>query len=74
MNSQRILGLVLFAVGGVLLYFGLNATDSVTEHVSESLTGKYTDKTTWYLLIGLAMALVGSAMALIGGRSKASSV
>jgi drug/metabolite transporter (DMT)-like permease len=67
MSPQRILGVVLLVVGIVLLLFGLNATDSLTEHVTEGLTGKYTDKTTWYILGGIALALVGGAMALIGG-------
>jgi hypothetical protein len=67
MSSQRILGVVLLAVGVVLLLFGLNATDSLTEEVKEGLTGKYTDKTTWYILGGVALTLVGGAMALIGG-------
>jgi hypothetical protein len=67
MSSQRVLGIVLLVVGVILFAMGLNATDSVTESVSEGLTGKYTDKTTWYLVGGVAMALVGGAMALFGG-------
>lgn len=67
MSPQRILGLVLLVVGLVLFAIGLNATDSVTEDISEGLTGKFTDKTTWYLLGGLAMALAGGAMSLFGG-------
>jgi len=67
MNPQRILGIVLLVVGIILFAFGLNATESVTDTVSEGLTGKYTDKTTWFLIGGIAMALVGGAMALFGG-------
>lgn len=67
MNSQRLLGIVLLVVGIVLFAFGLNATESLTDTVSEGLTGKYTDKTTWFLIGGIAMALVGGAMALFGG-------
>ena len=67
MNSQRALGLILLVLGIGLLLFGLNATESLTEEISEGLTGKYTDKTTWYILGGIAMALVGGAMALVGG-------
>jgi hypothetical protein len=67
MSPQRILGLVLLVVGLVLFAIGLNATDSVTEDISEGLTGKFTDETTWYLLGGLAMALAGGAMSLFGG-------
>ena len=67
MNSRRILGVILLVVGGGCFLFGLNATDSLTENVSEGLTGKYTDQTTWYLLFGLAMALLGLAMTFLGG-------
>jgi uncharacterized protein DUF3185 len=65
--NQRIVGMVLLVVGVGLLLFGLNAADSLTEEVSESLTGRYTDTTTWFILGGLAMALVGGALALVGG-------
>ena len=64
--------LVLLVVGVVLFVFGLNATDSLADSVSEGVTGKYTDKTTWYIIGGLAMALVGGALALFSG-SKTSS-
>jgi hypothetical protein len=67
MSSQRLLGLVLLVIGAVLFFIGLNATDSVSDNISEGLTGKFTDKTTWYLIGGLAMALVGGAMTLFGG-------
>jgi uncharacterized protein DUF3185 len=66
MNSQRALGLVLLVVGVILFLFGLNATDSVADSVSEGLTGKYTDKTMWYIVGGLASALVGAALTFFG--------
>jgi hypothetical protein len=67
MSSQRILGVVLLAVGIGLLIFGLNATDSFSEKVTEGVTGKYTDETTWFILGGIALSLVGGALALVGG-------
>ena len=69
MSQQRILGLVLLVGGGVLLYFGLHATDSVAERVKEGVTGNYTDKTTWYIVGGAAAALAGVALSFFGGRS-----
>lgn len=68
MSPQRILGVVLLVVGLVLLYFGLNATDSVGESVSESVTGKYSDKTTWYIVGGAAAAVAGLVLGFFGGR------
>ena len=67
MSTQRILGIVLLVGGLALLYFGLHATESVGESVKEGLTGKYTDKTTWQIILGAAAAVVGLAMAFFGG-------
>jgi ABC-type dipeptide/oligopeptide/nickel transport system permease subunit len=68
MSTQRILGLVLLVVGLILLGFGLNATGSVGESVKEGLTGKYTDKTTMYIIGGAAAAVVGVVLTLVGGQ------
>lgn len=71
MRAQRILGFVMLLVGLGLLIFGLNATDSVTETVKEGITGRYTDKTTWYILSGAAVSLVGLLLSFSGiGRSR----
>ena len=67
MNSQRLLGLVLLVAGGLLLYFGLQATDSISESVKEGFTGKFTDKTTWFIVGGAASAVVGAVLAFFGG-------
>jgi hypothetical protein len=69
MNS-RVLGFVLLAVGLALLLFGLNATDSVTDSVSEGLTGKYTDKTMWFIIGGIAASIGGLAMVFLGRRGR----
>ena len=60
--SPRVLAIVLLVVGLGLLGFGLNATDSVSETVTEGVTGKFTDKTTLYLIGGAALAVAGVAM------------
>ncbi len=66
MSSQRVLGLVLLIVGLILLVFGLNATESVADSVSEGVTGRYTDKTMWYLIGGAAAAICGLALTFFG--------
>jgi protein-S-isoprenylcysteine O-methyltransferase Ste14 len=68
MNSQRILGIALLVAGVILLVFGLQATDSVTESVKEGVTGTYTDKTTWFIVGGAAAAIIGGLITLFGGR------
>lgn len=71
MSSQRILGLLLLVAGVVLFLFGLNATESVGEEVREGLTGRFSDKTTWYIVGGAAMAVVGFMLSAVGGRRAA---
>jgi hypothetical protein len=71
MSPQRVIGLVVFALGLVLLIVGINATHSVADSVKEGVTGRYTDSTTWYILGGAAMTIVGGAVAFFGaGRTK----
>jgi hypothetical protein len=70
MSSSRILGIVLLVVGGLLLYFGLSATDSVTESVKEGVTGRYTDRTTLNIVGGAVCAIAGVFLALRGGGTR----
>lgn len=66
--SNRILGFVILVVGLLLLAFGLNASESVADSVSEGVTGRFTDKTMWYLVGGGALAVLGAGLAFFGGR------
>ncbi len=63
MNATKIFGLVLFVIGIVLLGFGINASQAVTEKVMEGVTGHYTDNTMWYILGGIALVISGGALA-----------
>lgn len=64
MESNRLVGIVLLVLGVVLLYFGWQASQSVTEQVTESLTGNFTDGTMWYI-IGGAISLAAGAFMLL---------
>jgi hypothetical protein len=66
--DKRILGVVLLVVGAVLLYFGWHATDAPLEQARETVTGKYSDRTTLYLIGGAAAAVAGLVMMLFGAR------
>lgn len=59
MQNNKIIGIILLAVGVIALYFGLNAANAPMEEMSEALTGQYSDKTMVYL--------IGGAVAGIGG-------
>ena len=67
MSSNRILGVVLLVVGVGLLIIGLNASDSVADQVKETFTGRFTDKTTWYIIGGIGLGVLGLLLTLSGG-------
>lgn len=68
MSMNRIIGLVLLAVGVALLLFGYNASQSVGERVVEGITGHFTNQTTWFFIGGIAAMVGGAAMFFWGGQ------
>ena len=67
MKAGKLIGLVLLVLGGVLLFFGFNAAGSPVEELSETLTGRYSDQTMFYLIGGGVSAVAGLVM-LASGR------
>lgn len=59
MSQKKLVGALLFILGGVLLYFGFNQANSALGEISETLTGKYSDETMIYLIAGAASMVVG---------------
>ena len=70
MSSQRIAGIVLLVVGVVLLIMGMNASDSIADQVSETFTGRFTEKTTWYIIGGIGAGLFGLLLLITGRGGK----
>ena len=68
MSTSKISALVLIIVGGVLLYFGYTASGSPLESVTETVTGRYSDETTMYLIGGAACAAIGVGLLLFGRK------
>ena len=68
MSNTKLAALVLIAVGGILLYFGYNASESALESVTEAVTGRYSDQTTLYLIGGAACAVAGVGLLLFGKK------
>ncbi|HYD01926.1 MAG TPA: DUF3185 family protein [Phycisphaerales bacterium] len=67
MSMQRILGIVFLVLGVVLLIIGVNASDSIADQLSDTFTGKFTDRTTWYILGGIGLAVLGAIVAFLPG-------
>lgn len=63
----RVLGLMLAVAGAIVLWMGLKAKDSLAERASEALIGRYSDRTTQYLVGGGAAVAGGVLLMLFGG-------
>ncbi len=68
MSTTKLVALVLIVVGGILLYFGYTASQSALESITETVTGRFTDQTTMYLVGGAACAVVGVGLFLFGKK------
>ncbi len=68
MTTTKLVALVLIVVGGILLYFGYTASGSALESVTETVTGRFTDQTTMYLIGGAACAVVGVGLLFFGKK------
>ena len=68
MKMNRIIGLVVFAVGVVLLVFAYDSSNAPLEELSNTITGRYSDETMWYFVIGIAAAVGGGLLAAFGSR------
>jgi len=67
-KMNRIIGLVVFAVGVVLLVFAYDSSNAPLEELSNTITGRYSDETMWYFVIGIAAAVGGGLLAAFGSR------
>ena len=67
MSNQRIVGLVLLVMGVVVLIYGINASHSLADRVSDTFTGRFTEATTWYIIAGAASGLLGLFLLAFGG-------
>ncbi|MBA2369949.1 MAG: DUF3185 family protein [Candidatus Protochlamydia sp.] len=65
---MRILGIVLFVVGLVVLGFGINSSQAIGEKVVENLSGRFTSNTMGYIIGGIALLVGGGSLAFLGER------
>ncbi|MEX2499054.1 MAG: DUF3185 family protein [Wenzhouxiangellaceae bacterium] len=62
MTTNRIIALVLIALGIVLIYMGYQSSQGLDDQVSEALTGNFTDETMFYWLGGAIAVIAGVVM------------
>lgn len=62
MTQSNILGLVVLAVGALLLFFAWRASNAPLEQMSEALTGRYSSGTMWYFVGGVVGVVAGAAL------------
>jgi len=67
LSQSNILGLVVLAIGGLLLFFAWRGANTPVDQISEAFTGRYTSNTMWYLVGGL-VGVVGGLGLLLRGR------
>ncbi|HCO48288.1 MAG TPA: hypothetical protein DIT55_02150 [Spirochaetaceae bacterium] len=70
MSSKTILGFVLLVAGSIAFFYGLNASKSLVEQVSNTFVGRFSDATTWYMIGGIAAAAAGLLLVLTGVRGR----
>jgi hypothetical protein len=63
---NKAIGLALLVVGVILIVYGINSSDSVSSHLSQTFTGAPTNKTMWLLIGGIAASIVGAAVTFAG--------
>lgn len=56
---NKALGLALLVGGGVLIYFGYNASQSIESKVTQTFNGSPSHKTMWLYAGGAAAAAAG---------------
>ena len=68
MGKNQILGAIILVAGIIILGFAFNASDATLEQMSETLTGRFSDQTMMYFLIGGVAAVGGGLLFAFGQR------
>ncbi len=69
MTNDRIIGITLLAAGAALLAIGYRSSGTPVDQISEAFIGRYTDRTMWYIVGGIAAMIGGGLMAMRGSKS-----
>ncbi len=63
MSIFRMIGMILFAIGGILLVLGIVSTQQFGQKVAEVITGHYTSNTVIYIIGGIVLIIGGLGIA-----------
>lgn len=70
MNPKHLIAVVLL-VGGIALFIvGMNSSNSLADRLSNTFTGRFTDATNWYIIGGIALAVLGLVLGGLGFRGR----
>jgi hypothetical protein len=69
MNSKSIFGITVIVVGLVLLGFAQHASEAPADQISDMMTGRYSDTTVTYFVIGIAAIVFGGLSIAFGRRA-----
>jgi LPXTG-motif cell wall-anchored protein len=69
MSPRQIFGIVALVVGDVLLGIAFHSADAPVDRISETLTGRYTDQTMWYFILGAVGVIAGGLFIFFGRRA-----
>ncbi|MBZ4420869.1 DUF3185 family protein [Myxococcus sp. RHSTA-1-4] len=67
MGVVRLVGVMLAVAGGIVLWTGLRARESLSERAMQVVTGRHTEENTMYVAGGAAALAGGVLLALFGG-------
>lgn len=65
---NRVIGIVLIVAGAAFLFYGLQASDSLSSGFSRFFTGSPTDKTIWLMVGGFLASIAGLFLVVRGGK------
>ncbi|MBF0370327.1 MAG: DUF3185 family protein [Magnetococcales bacterium] len=68
MTMKKTIGIAVFAVGALILWFAYNASQAPAEELANTITGRYSDETMLYFVVGIAATVVGGLLAGFGAR------
>jgi hypothetical protein len=69
MNPKQMFGIIALVAGVALMIYGMNASHSMADQMSNTFRGRFTDNTNWYIYGGIALGLCGLLMVVMRGKT-----